>query len=113
MEFLGWTVIFETGDTVGYKSDTNGDIWFVDANKDQTQDYDSRGLNHIAIRVENQKDIDVITNYLTKLKIETLFETPRHRSEFVDSSDKTYFQVMFKSPDNILFEIVYIGIKEA
>jgi hypothetical protein len=27
------------------------------------------------------------------------------------SPDKTYYQVMFESPDRILFEVVYTGLK--
>ena len=41
-----------------------------------------------------------------------LFETPRHRPEFAESDGHTYYQVMFASPDGILFEIVYVGPKE-
>ena len=36
----------------------------------------------------------------------TLFETPRHRAEFTNSPEQTYYQVMFETPDRILVEIV-------
>jgi len=29
MEFIGWNTIFEMDDVVGYRSGTNGDLWFV------------------------------------------------------------------------------------
>ncbi len=110
--FLGWTVIHEESDTVGYKSKTSGDIWFYDDGKKKEQsDYDNIGMNHLAIRVETEQDIDHLVTYLKDAKIETLFNTPRHRPEFVSSEEETYYQVMFKSPDNILFEVIYIGTK--
>lgn len=110
--FLGWKVIHEDSDVVGFKSSSNGDLWFYDdgKKKDQTN-YDNIGMNHLAIRVENQKDIDALVTYLEKEKVELLFDTPRHRAEFSTSDDETYYQVMFTSPDNILFEVVYIGKK--
>ena len=37
-----------------------------------------------------------------------LFETPRYRPDF-SSEPNTYYQIMFESPDRILFEIVYVG----
>ncbi len=40
-----------------------------------------------------------------------LFGTPKHRVEFADSPKETYYQIMFESPDKILFEIVYKGEK--
>jgi hypothetical protein len=43
--------------------------------------------------------------------IQALFDTPRHRPEFCSSPDNTYYQVMFESPDRILFEVVYTGPK--
>jgi hypothetical protein len=38
-----------------------------------------------------------------------LFDTPRHRPDFSQSPDHTYYQIMFESPDRILFEVVYTG----
>ncbi|MCA9386601.1 hypothetical protein KC669_01060 [Candidatus Dojkabacteria bacterium] len=111
MNFLGWSIIFEGEDMMGYKSDVSGDLWFVDSEKEENQDYDEKGLNHVAIRVEEQKNIDEIVRFLREKNINTLFDTPRHRPEFRDSEDETYYQVMFESPDKILFEIVYIGPK--
>ena len=44
--------------------------------------------------------------------LQHLFETPRHRPDFAHGEDTTYYQVMFESPDRILFEIVYTGPKD-
>jgi hypothetical protein len=35
-----------------------------------------------------------------------------HRPEFASSEAGTYYQVMFRSPDGILFELVYIGPRQ-
>lgn len=110
-EFLGWSEIFETEDLMGYKSGTYGDIWFVNAENQVVQDYDARGLNHLAIRTDKQEDIDALMQFLNVNNVKTLFDTPKHRSEFANSAAETYYQVMFKSADNILFEVVYIGSK--
>ncbi len=109
MTFLGWSVIFETSDTIGFKSERNGDLWFVDNSSKESIDYDKKGMNHLSIRVEKQSDIDEVVAYLKKNSTQSLFETPRHRPEFTSEPNETYYQVMFTSPDNVLFEIVYIG----
>ena len=109
MEFLGWDIIFEKENTIGYKSKTNGDIWFCDSLKKEFSDYDNFGLSHIAISVDKQEDIDHIVEFLKSKRIKTLFDTPRHRHEFVSKTDETYYQIIFESPDKIQIEIVYIG----
>lgn len=112
MEFLGWNVIFETDKVFGYKSKRNGAIWFVKSDKKSMQDYDERGVNHISIRVMKQSDINSLVEFIKDRNIKTLFGTPKHRVEFVDNKSETYYQVMFESPDKILFEVVYIGLKD-
>lgn len=111
MSFLGWSVIFEESDVIGFKSQKNGDLWLVESSKEEKQDYDEVGTNHISIRVESQIDIDDATKYLKQNKTDTLFGTPRHRPEFSLGEHETYYQIMFESPDKVLFEIVYIGAK--
>jgi hypothetical protein len=109
--FLGWSVIFEMDTVIGFKTDKGGDVWFVDSQKKEQTDYDKMGMNHLSIRVEKQTDIDKLVEFLGAQKISPLFETPRHRPEFNSEEGQTYYQVMFKSVDNILFEVVYIGAK--
>ena len=111
MDFMGWSIIFEEGDVVGYKSKTNGDLWFYDVKDKPQQDYDSIGMNHIGLRVDELKNIDEIMEMLKKKGTRMLFDTPRHRPEFSSDPTHTYYQIMFESPDKILFEIVYIGPK--
>jgi len=107
LSFLGWTIIFEKEGVCGYKSGKNGDIWLVESEKKETVDFDNRGVNHLSIRVEQKEDVDSVVSFLKQRNIELLFETPRHRPEFVSEPSETYYQAMFKTEDNILFEVVY------
>lgn len=111
MTFMGWSAIFENTEMAGYKNGTNGDLWFIKASKTSQNDYDAPGVNHISLKVETKQNVDEVKDYLTSNNISMLFNTPKHRSEFVTSEDQTYYQIMFESPDKILFEVVYIGPK--
>lgn len=111
MEFMGWSVIFEMDTVIGFKSNSTGDIWFVKTSLNETTNYDAKGTNHISFRVNNQSDIDVAKDYLESKEVKMLFDTPRHRPEFVSKENETYYQIMFETPDKLLFEIVYIGVK--
>lgn len=111
MLFMGWQIIFETENISGFKSGSNGDLWFVKANHNQNTNYDAKGVNHISLRVSELSDVDRVKGYLGEKRVNMLFETPKHRPEFVTSENETYYQIMFESPDKILFEVVYIGLK--
>jgi len=111
MRFLGWKIIAEGDGFVGFKNETKGDLWFIKTTKKQHTDYDKIGINHIAIGVEQINDIDKAAAFLKRQKIKLLFDTPKHRPEFC-SKVSDYYQVMFESPDKILFEIVYVGPKK-
>lgn len=106
--FLGWTSIYHDEHVMGFSGNGNGSIWFVSSKGTEAGDYDLLGENHLGIAVESIKDVDDTVAYLKEKDIEALFETPRHRKEF-SSEGTTYYQVMFKSPDNILFEVMYSG----
>jgi len=108
MGFLGWDVIYEGDGMLGVGSGETS-LWFGPKTKDDANDYDAAGLNHVGISAASQADVDATAEYLTKLGIAALFETPRHRAEFSAGEGQTYYQVMFESPDRILFEVVYTG----
>jgi len=110
-EFLGWKVVYDETDMLGVLDANKSSLWFGNVMKQTTNDYDGVGMNHLAISVANQADVDAIVFWLADHKIACLFETPRHRPEF-SSEGKTYYQVMFESPDRILFEVVYMGPKQ-
>jgi catechol 2,3-dioxygenase-like lactoylglutathione lyase family enzyme len=111
LTFLGWQIVAEWEETLGM-GDANGtSLWFAGQVKDVANDYDGVGMNHLAIATPSQADVDTAASYLTERGVELLFETPRHRPEFGDDND-TYYQVMFESPDRVLFEVVYYGPKD-
>lgn len=111
MEFLGWEIIFETKGMVGFKSGQNGDIWFIDSKKKEIMDYDMIGVNHVAIKVDTQENLDKCIKFLESKGIKGIFDTPKHRPEFVHSPDETYYQIIFETPDKAQFELVYAGKK--
>src|SRR5690349_14320515 len=109
--FLGWNTLYQDeGVMLGVGGSNNASLWFAAGEtKDVANDYDGPGTNHIAISAEAQADVDAVTDYLRGKGVELLFETPRHRPEFGMGEGQTYYQVMFASPDNLLFEFVYTG----
>ncbi len=111
-QFLQWDTLFDDPNMLGVGDEHGCSLWFGAAMKDHANDYDGIGVNHIGVCVKKQADEDAAVDYLKKRSIPALFETPRHRPEF-SGPDSTYFQVMFESPDRILFEIVYTGPKSA
>jgi catechol 2,3-dioxygenase-like lactoylglutathione lyase family enzyme len=110
-EFLGWSKIYEDPNMGGYGCERGTSVWFTGYANLAANDYDGVGMNHIGIAVSAQADVDQTVAYLHSHGVEPLFETPRHRPEFSAGPDKTYYQVMFASPDRILVEVVYTGEK--
>jgi catechol 2,3-dioxygenase-like lactoylglutathione lyase family enzyme len=111
-QFLEWSVLYDDPKMLGVGDEHGGSLWFGEATKDVKNDYDAKGVNHIGIAVKNQGDVDATVDFLKKRSTPSLFETPRHRPEF-SGPDSTYYQVMFESPDRLLFEVVYTGPKKA
>lgn len=112
-KFLGWSVLCDEPTMFG-TGDANGtSLWFASPLKEVKNDYDGIGMNHLGLAVPSQKDVDDTVAFLKEHGVKALFETPRHRPDFCSSSDQTYYQVMFESPDRILFEVVYTGPKTA
>src|SRR5579883_1105436 len=115
---LGWQTLYD-GTTpsdgappmLGVGAENDASLWFVGETKDVANVYDGPGANHIAIGAANVGEVDAAASHLRGRGIEALFETPRHRPEFAQSEADTYYQVMFASPDNLLFEVVYTGPK--
>ena len=109
--FLGWKVLLNDPKVLGIEDENKVSLWFAEPIKKVNNDYDGIGMNHLAISVLSQAAVDETVAYLQKHNIKMLFETPRHRPEFCGNTDETYYQVMFESPDRILFEVVYTGIR--
>jgi catechol 2,3-dioxygenase-like lactoylglutathione lyase family enzyme len=108
---MNWSLWCDQPEMLGVGDANGGSLWFGQAPHAVSNDYDGVGMNHLAISVSEQNNVDEMVAYLQAHNIPALFETPRHRPEFCGSPDQTYYQVMFESPDRILFEVVYTGIK--
>jgi catechol 2,3-dioxygenase-like lactoylglutathione lyase family enzyme len=112
LTFLGWPVIFEGEGFVGVGGPADDSLWFGGHVKPVSNDYDGPGMNHIGLAAASQADVDAVVAYLAERGVPALFETPRHRPEFSHGPENTYYQVMFESPDRILWEVVYTGPKQ-
>ncbi len=110
MEFLGWKIIMENEQIVGFDSGRSGSLWFLPKQKDAPYDYDAVGVNHIGIGVDSIEPVNDIAEFLRKIGVESLFGTPKYRPEF-SGDDRIYYQIMFETPDKILFEVVCSGPK--
>jgi catechol-2,3-dioxygenase len=110
---LGWKPWHEDEQMLGMGVEGKGSFWFAAAPGKRKTDYDQLGVNHVGVRAEEQKDVDTVATFLRQRNVPPLFDTPRHRPEFAEGEGQTYYQVMFTSPDNVLFEVTYIGPKSA
>ncbi|GIW17814.1 VOC family protein [Tepidiforma sp.] len=106
---LGWGVLYDGDGILGVGATNDASLWFVPRTAEGPNDYDRAGVNHIAIGADSIAEVDAAAAYLASRGVPALFETPRHRPEFADGSGQTYYQVMFESPDRVLFEVVYSG----
>ncbi|HUN24587.1 MAG TPA: VOC family protein [Anaerolineales bacterium] len=111
LTFLGWQIIYDDPAMLGAADASGISVWFGGFAKAVQNDYDGPGMNHIAFRVETLPAVDATVQRLHANHMSPLFETPRHRPEFSASADETYYQVMFETPDRILIEVVYQGLK--
>lgn len=102
---------FQVPESEGYVSGfgNGASLWFIGSDVTEQQDHDHRGVNHIAINADAVADVDAAAGALVSLETEALFETPRRRDDFIGDGETDYYQVMFRSPDGILFEVVYTG----
>lgn len=110
--FLGWQPIFSNESFEAFNSESDTSIWFLAGAKDVPNDPDGPGVNHIALAADSQDAVNATVTYLGEHGVDCLFGTPCHRPDFAQSETDTYYQVMFASPDGILFEHVYIGPKQ-
>lgn len=110
--FLGWREVYADDSTVAIAGKHDESLWFIGQVKDVANDYDGPGMNHLGIGADSQADVDQLASHLSERGVEHLFETPRHRPDFAEAEDQTYYQVMWESPDRILFEFVYTGPRQ-
>jgi len=112
LTFLGWSILYQGEKEVGGGAADGSSLWFIGKAKKVSNDYDGPGMNHLAFRTTTQAEVDETVAYLRQHGGAAWFDTPRHRPEFCADASQTYYQVMFESPDRILFEVVYKGAKE-
>ena len=108
--FLDWKTIYEEHEMLAVGDGVSISLWFLGNAKNVENNYDGPGMNHLALNVKSQGDVDQFAEYLQKKNIPCLFETPRHRPEFSRDEEHTYYQVMFETPDKILLEVLYEGV---
>jgi hypothetical protein len=109
MAFLGWQTIVDDEAYLGVGGPGENSLWFIGQVKSVANDYDGPGMNHIGNGAASIADVDAVASHLAERQCPSLFETPRHRPEFAAGEGQTYYQVMFESPDRVLFEVVYTG----
>ena len=109
---LGWDSIVSEEWGEAFNSEGDVSLWFMAGANDAVNDYDGPGVNHIGLAAQSQAEVDRTAAWLAEHGVAHLFETPRHRPDFSSSEENTYYQVMFESPDGVLFEHVYIGPKQ-
>jgi catechol 2,3-dioxygenase-like lactoylglutathione lyase family enzyme len=108
--FCGWPIIEDSPVMLAVGRVVSTSLWFFGGANEASNDYDGPGMNHLGLHVQSQREVDQMVEYLEAHHIALLFDTPRHRPEFSLDSEHTYYQVMFESPDRILFEGVYMGL---
>ncbi|GIW13178.1 MAG: hypothetical protein KatS3mg062_0617 [Tepidiforma sp.] len=106
---LGWPTIYDADGVLGVGPADGPSLWFVPQASAAENDYDGRGVNHIALAADSVDEVDAAAAYLASRRVPALFDTPRHRPEFAMGPAHTYYQVMFATPDRLLFEVVYSG----
>src|SRR5690348_2682031 len=109
MGFLGWKTRYAGGGFLGVAGPLVASFWVVGQVMDVAHECERPGVSQLALRADAQTHVDAATAYLTGRGVALLFETPRHRPDFPQGEGRTYYQIMFESPDRILFEFVYIG----
>ena len=108
---VGLKTLYEAEGMLGVECSNDSSLWFIGASNGASNDYDGPGTNHIGLGAESQAEVDATAEWLKGKGIPALFETPRHRPDFAMDEKSTYYQVMFESPDKVLFEVVYTGPK--
>jgi len=110
-EFLGWKSIYDEGGIFGTTDGRGCDLWFEGLANGAQNDHDGAGLNHLALITEQQADVDTAATYLSGKGVKLLYGTPCNRPEHAESENHLYYSTMFESPDRILLEVVYTGLK--
>lgn len=107
--FLGWETLYEGDGMLGQGNGSPTSLWFSGATNGTVNDHDGAGLNHFGLNAESVADVDAAASFLQGKGVELLYDTPCNRPEYTSGEDELYYSIMFLSPDQILFEVVYTG----
>jgi catechol 2,3-dioxygenase-like lactoylglutathione lyase family enzyme len=104
--YLGYRIIHQDKICIGFFNPPN-QIWLTktrDKYVDVPFHRQHTGINHIAFKVESQKDVDKFyTEFLQPKNIPTLYQTPKLFPEYTPD----YYAVFFEDPDRIKIEVNY------
>lgn len=109
MQHLGLEVMMEGDGYLAVMASNGVSLWFIGAETEAAQDVDHRGVNHLAMSADSVEAVDATAAFLSEIGAEPLWETPRRRPDFIGDGPTDYYQVMFRSPDGVQFEVVYTG----
>jgi catechol 2,3-dioxygenase-like lactoylglutathione lyase family enzyme len=107
---LKWEKVLDNNDVVGFKSQDKTHLFLV-----QTEDMFTSyifhrkniGLNHIAFRVESEKEVEDFSDFLKEKDIKTLY-TEGHNDYSKEYDMDKYLAVFFEDPDRIKLEVVFM-----
>src|SRR3954469_12459662 len=66
LAFAGLQTLYEGEGTLGVGDENETSMWFSTSAKDVANDYDGPGMNHLALDVPAQSDVDAAVAYLTE-----------------------------------------------
>ena len=99
-EKLGWKVFLSDEDATGYSGES-GSFWIQEGdNKNSKFNRENVGLDHIAFKAKDKKEIDEFAKWLKANKIPIQHE-PKYYPEYADD----YYAVFFLDPDGIILEL--------
>lgn len=107
--WLGWETVFEPDIACGVRGPNGTYLWFETIDANELTNRDALGVNHVAIGATSIESVNAAAVWLGEQGISPLFDTPRRRPEFAANTGGDYYQLMFESPDGILFEFVFTG----
>lgn len=105
MDFLGFEVEADYGDTIGWKNGVTL-FWIAQAEHKTKHQTGNVGIHHYAFRLRNRKDVDELDAFLRNDLKATIVDPA---GEYYDD----YYAVFFLDPDGIKLEGMKYGERQA
>ncbi len=100
-EKLGWKIYLSDEIGTGYSSEDNYSFWVSEGdNRNSKFNRENVGLDHIAFKAKDKKEVDEFAKWLKANKIPIQHE-PKYWPEYADD----YYAVFFLDPDGIILEL--------